>query len=41
MLPEFGTPLLELVFEQNDEATAELARDMIATAIETWEPRIS
>jgi len=41
MLPEFGTPLMELVFEQNDAATAELARDMIATAIETWEPRIA
>lgn len=40
MLPEFGTPLRSLVFEQNDAAVAALARQMIIDAINLWEPRI-
>jgi phage baseplate assembly protein W len=41
MLPEFGTPLIELIFEQNDAVVAEQAREMITNAIATWEPRIA
>lgn len=41
MLPEFGTPLKTLVFEQNDETLADQARQMIINSIKTWEPRIT
>lgn len=41
MLPAFGTPLKELVFEQNDFLVVEKAREMIANAIKAWEPRIT
>ncbi|RDJ35650.1 MAG: hypothetical protein DWQ19_12595 [Crenarchaeota archaeon] len=41
MLPTFGTPLRELAFEQNDALVIEKAREMIVSAIETWEPRIT
>ena len=40
MMPEFGTPLKDLVFEQNDEVAAAKARELIAHSISTWEPRI-
>ena len=40
MIPEFGTPLRELVFDPNDATLALRAKQMIATAIERWEPRI-
>jgi uncharacterized protein len=40
MLPEFGTPLRELVFEPNEAALAFRARQMISDAILRWEPRI-
>jgi len=40
MLPQFGTPLRELLFEPNDESLAVDAEIMIAQAIDTWEPRI-
>jgi len=40
MLPGFGTPLRELMFEPNDVIIESRAKMMIATAIETWEPRI-
>lgn len=41
MLPEFGTPLRKLVFEQNDEFLRTTARNMIIDAINRWEPRIA
>jgi phage baseplate assembly protein W len=41
MLPDFGTPLRELVFEPNDDALQEKAREMIIKSIRTWEPRIT
>jgi len=41
MLPTFGTPLRELVFEQNDNFLVRKATDMISTAIKTWEPRVT
>lgn len=41
MLPAFGTPLKELVFEQNDFLVVEKAREMIANSIGAWEPRIT
>ena len=41
MLPNYGTPLKELVFEQNDDVVAQKAKDMIARSISAWEPRIT
>lgn len=41
MLPQFGTPLRELVFDQNDASLAARAREMIARSIRMWEPRIT
>jgi phage baseplate assembly protein W len=41
MLPTFGTPLKQLIFEPNDETLAEQARQMIINSIKTWEPRIT
>lgn len=40
MLPEFGTPLRQLIFEQNDSSLESRAKQMIASAIIRWEPRI-
>ncbi len=40
MLPAYGTPLKRLFFEPNDPTIEGQARQMIATAIKTWEPRI-
>jgi len=40
MLPTFGVPLRELVFEPGDVGLEQLARDMIAKAIAQWEPRV-
>lgn len=40
MRPEFGVNLYELVFENNDQVTAELTRVRIATAISRYEPRV-
>jgi phage baseplate assembly protein W len=40
-LPNFGTPLKSLIFEQND-ATLELkAKELIIESIDRWEPRIT
>lgn len=41
MEPNFGTPLRELLFEPNDATLQVKARNVIATAIATWEPRIA
>lgn len=40
-LPDFGTPLKRLIFEQNDTVLETVAKNMIAEAISTWEPRIA
>ena len=40
MLPGFGTPLRQLVFEPNDPGLAIQAREMIIRVIEEWEPRV-
>lgn len=40
MLPEFGTPLRELMFEPNDDILVEKAREMIAKSLQMWEPRV-
>jgi hypothetical protein len=40
-LPEFGTPLRNLIFDPNDVILQEKANDLIANAIATWEPRIT
>ena len=41
MLPEFGTPLNELIFDPNDPILTERAREMIIASINAWEPRIT
>jgi phage baseplate assembly protein W len=41
MLPDYGTPLKELIFEQNDAVVVKKAREMIINSIRTWEPRIT
>ena len=41
MLPEFGTPLRKLIFEQGDSISANEIRQTIINSIKTWEPRIS
>lgn len=40
MHPNFGTPLRQLIFEQNDAIIAAQAREVIINAIRTWEPRV-
>lgn len=40
MLPTYGTPLRELIFEPNDANLERRAREMIANSILTWEPRV-
>ena len=40
MLPQFGIALKSLFFEQNDEIIKIQAREIIAAAIEQWEPRV-
>lgn len=40
MMPTYGTPLRELVFEQNDIGLEARAKKMISDSIELWEPRI-
>jgi uncharacterized protein len=40
MLPLFGTPLDEIIFEPNDFETSERVREMIINSIKMWEPRV-
>ena len=40
MLPNYGTPLRELMFEPNDSTLEIQAKQMIADSIKKWEPRI-
>lgn len=41
MLPDFGTPLKQFFFEQNDSVIVERVRETIANSIRKWEPRIA
>lgn len=41
MLPNFGTPLRDLMFDQNDMLLAQKVKDMISESIRKWEPRIT
>jgi phage baseplate assembly protein W len=41
MIPTFGTPLKDLVFEQNDIILEDKARQMIIDSVTRWEPRIA
>lgn len=41
MLPEFGTPLKQFFFDQNDSVIVGRIREVIANSIKTWEPRIA
>jgi phage baseplate assembly protein W len=40
MLPDFGTPLKDLVFEPNDFLLEKKAREIIAGSIRKWEHRV-
>lgn len=40
-LPDYGTPLKRLLFEQNDASLEQQAKDMIAESIRKWEPRVA
>jgi len=40
MMPSFGTPLRELIFQQNTVALQDSAKKMILDSIRNWEPRI-
>jgi len=40
MLPEFGCPLQDLIFETNSARTRQDAESMVRTALSRWEPRI-
>lgn len=40
-LPDFGTPLRSLLFEQNDAFIKDQAKNMIIDSIKKWEPRIA
>jgi len=40
MLPNYGTPLRQLIFEPNDTLLVAAAKKMISDAVSTWEPRI-
>lgn len=41
MMPDYGTPLRQLLFEPNDSIVQDQAREMIISAITVWEPRIT
>jgi phage baseplate assembly protein W len=40
-LPDFGTPLKRLIFEQNDAVLEQEAKNIIINSINKWEPRIT
>jgi phage baseplate assembly protein W len=40
MIPDFGTPLKKLLFEQNDVVLRNEVKRVISSAIKKWEPRI-
>lgn len=40
-LPDFGTPLKQLIFEQNDSVLEFQAKKIIADSISKWEPRVA
>jgi phage baseplate assembly protein W len=40
MLPNFGTPLRQLAFDQNDSTIQFKAKNIISTAIKKYEPRV-
>jgi phage baseplate assembly protein W len=39
-VPEFGSRLYELLFNQNDVVAARLAEEIVSEAINAWEPRV-
>lgn len=41
MLPEFGTPLKQFIFEPNDFIVEEKVQEVVADSIRQWEPRIA
>ena len=41
MLPDFGTPLRKLLFEQNDVSIIAKTKQMIAKSLKMWEPRVA
>jgi phage baseplate assembly protein W len=40
MMPDFGTPLRNLLFEQNDPTIYDKIRSVIIASVAQWEPRI-
>ena len=40
-LPDFGTPLKDLIFEPGDASLVTRAKQMIIDSIKKWEPRIA
>ena len=40
MMPNYGTPLRRLFFQQNSPSLIDQARNMILDSIRAWEPRI-
>jgi phage baseplate assembly protein W len=40
MLPDYGTPLRALLFEQSNPLFAQRVRNVIIAAINLWEPRV-
>ena len=41
MLPSFGTPLRTLFFDPNDPVIVRKAKEIIATSLRLWEPRVA
>jgi phage baseplate assembly protein W len=41
MLPEFGCPLQNLVFQSNSSRTRQEAESMVKSALLKWEPRVN
>lgn len=41
MLPDFGTPLKQFIFDQNDSSVTNRIKEVIANSIRNWEPRIA
>ena len=41
MMPEFGTPLRKLIFEQGDKTSEIAIRQTIIDSIRLWEPRVN
>lgn len=41
MLPDYGTPLDQFIFEPNDQSVVDQVKEVISRSIKMWEPRIA